>query len=55
MVSHCDSAFAVWNTLTSPTEQTTNILEKESSGDEYDQAWFMVQEIDSLGVKSDTI
>ena len=28
MVSHCDSAFAVWNTLTSPKLQTPNIVEK---------------------------
>ena len=25
MISHCDSAFAVWNTLTSPKLQTTKI------------------------------
>ena len=31
MISHCDSAFAVWNTLTSPKLQTTNHVEKESS------------------------
>ena len=31
MVSHCDFAFAVWNTLTSPKLQTPNIVEKESS------------------------
>ena len=31
MVSHCDSAFAVWNTLTSPELQTTNNVEKESN------------------------
>ena len=30
MISHCDSAFAVWNKLTSPKEQMTNVLEKES-------------------------
>jgi len=42
MVSHCGSAFAVWNTLTSPKEQTTNILERESRGDQSDQACFMV-------------
>ena len=36
MVSHCDSAFAVWNTLTSPKLQTPNIVEKKSSGDESD-------------------
>ena len=43
IVSHCDSAFAVWNTLTSPKLQTTNIVEKESSGDESDDACYMVQ------------
>ena len=31
MVSHCDFAFAVWNTLTSPKLQTTNYVEKESA------------------------
>ena len=31
MVSHCDSAFVVWNTLTSPELQTTNNVKKESS------------------------
>jgi len=34
MVSHCNSAFAVWNTLTSPKLQTPNIVEKESSEDD---------------------
>ena len=52
MVSHCNSTFAVWHTLTSTKEQRTNILEKESSGDESDQACFMVQENDSLEVNS---
>jgi len=42
MVSHCDSAFAVWNTLTSPKLQTSNIVEKESSEDESEQASYMV-------------
>ena len=42
MVSHCDSAFAVWNTLTSPKLQTINIVEKESSEEGSDQACFMV-------------
>ena len=41
MVSHCDSAFAVWNTLTSPALQPTNHVEKESSG-ESEQACYMV-------------
>jgi len=27
-VSHCDSAFVVWNTLTSPELQMTNYVEK---------------------------
>jgi len=54
MVSHCHSAFAVWNTLISPELQTTNNMEKESSGEESDQACFMVQGNDSLEVISDT-
>jgi len=29
LISHYDFAFAVWNTLTSPKEQMTNILEKK--------------------------
>ena len=54
MISHCDSAFAVWNTLTSPEFQTTNYMEKESSRDESEQACYMVQGNDSLEVNSDT-
>ena len=54
MISHCDSDFAVWNTLTSPELQTTNNVEKEFSGEESDQAWFMIQGNDSLEVISDT-
>ena len=42
MVSHCDSAFAVWNTLTSPALQTLNFVEEESSGGESEQRCFMV-------------
>ena len=49
MVSHCDSAFAVWNTLTSPKLQTPIIMEEESSG-ESEQHCYMVQENDSLEV-----
>ena len=41
-VSHCDSAFAVWNTLTSPKLQTLKYIEEESSGDESDQPCYMV-------------
>ena len=37
MVSHCDSAFAVWNILTSPKLQLPIQVEKESSGEESDQ------------------
>ena len=55
LISHCDSAFAVWNALTSPEQQTTNNVEKESSGDESDQACFMVQGNDSLEVNLDTL
>ena len=54
MISHCDSAFAVWNTLTSHKFQTTNYVEKESSGDESDKTCYMVQGNDSLEVNSDT-
>ena len=54
MVSHCDSASVVWNTLTSPKLQTPNIVEKESSGGESEQHYFMVQGNDSLEVHSDT-
>ena len=43
MVSHYDSTFAVCNTLTSPELQRTNNMEKESSGEEFHQAYFMVQ------------
>ena len=54
MVSHCDSAFPVWNTLTSLKLQTSNIVEEASSGDESDQPYYMVQGNDSLEVNSDT-
>ena len=33
LVSNCDSAFAVWNTLTSSKLQTATIVEDESSGE----------------------
>jgi len=48
IVSHCDSAFAVWNTLTSPKLQMSNIMEKEFSEDESEQAFYVVQGNDSL-------
>jgi len=54
IISHCDSAFAVWNTLTSPELQTTNFVKKESSEDESDEACYMVQGNDSLEVHSET-
>ena len=40
MISHCDSAFALWNTLTSPKLQTIKYVEKKSSGDESEQACY---------------
>ena len=52
MISYCDSAFAVWNTLTTPKLQTPKYVEDESSGDESDQACYMVQGNDSLEVLS---
>ena len=42
LISHCDSTFVVWNILTSSKKQTTHVLEKESSGDESNQAYFIV-------------
>ena len=54
MISNCDFAFAVWNTLISPNEQTTNILEKVSIVEESDETSYMVQRNDSLEVHSDT-
>jgi len=54
MISHCDSVFAVWNTLTSHTLQMTKYVEEESSGDESDQHCYIVQENDSLEVNSNT-
>ena len=42
MVSHCVSAFAVWNTLTSSKLQMPNIVEKESSKDEFEQHCYTV-------------
>ena len=54
IVSHCDSAFAVWNTLISPKLQTIKYVEKESSGDEPDNACYMVQGNDSLEVRLKT-
>jgi len=53
LISHCDSAFTVWNTLTSPELQTTNFMEK-SNRDESEQACYMVQWNNSLEVHSDT-
>ena len=54
MISHCDSTFAVWNTLTSPKLQTTNYVEKELLVDESEQTCYMVQGNDSLEVNSET-
>ena len=53
MVSHCDSAFAVWNTLTSPKLQTTNYVEKKPLVDESDETCYKVQGNDYLEVHSE--
>ena len=42
ILSHCDSAFAVWNTLTSLELQTINYVEKEPMVDASDEACYMV-------------
>ena len=54
LISHCDSTFALWNTLISHKEQTSHDIERESIGDESNQACYMVQGIDSLEVTSDS-
>ena len=54
IISHCDFAFVVWNTLTSPKLHTTNYVEKELLVNESDETCYMVQGIDSLEVHSDT-
>ena len=51
IISHCVSAFAVWNILTSSKLQTPTIVEDESSG-ESDNACYMVQGNDSPEVYS---
>ena len=50
MISHCNSAFAVWNILTSPELQKQINEEEKSSGEESDQRCFMVQGNDSFEV-----
>ena len=47
LVSNCDSAFEMWNTLTSSKLQTPTIVEDESSG-ESEQQYYMVQRNDSF-------
>ena len=34
LISYCDSAFTMWNTLTTPKEQVQHILESEPRRDE---------------------
>ena len=43
IISNCDSAFTVWNTLTSPELKTTNYVEKEPLVDKSDETCYMVQ------------
>ena len=52
MLSHCDSAFAIWNTLISPKEQAQYNVERESIVDESEQTCYMVQGNDSLEINS---
>ena len=47
MISHCDSAFTVWNILTSPEQQTTNYV---AMVDESDEACYIIQGNESLEV-----
>ena len=54
LISHYDSAFTVWNTLTSPELQTINYVGKEPFVDDSNETCYMVQGIDSLEVHSDT-
>jgi len=54
LISHFNSAFAVWNTLTSPKEQVQHILEREPRRDESEQTCYMVQGNNPLEVNSDT-
>ena len=42
IVSLCDFAFAVWNTLTSSKLQTSKYVEEKSREDESEQACYMV-------------
>ena len=54
MISHCDSAFAVWNILTSPELQTQINMGERFRRDKSDEHCFIVQENDSLEVQSKT-
>jgi len=54
LISHCDSTFAVWNTLISHKKQASHDIEKESIEDESDQDCYRVRGNDSLEVTSDT-
>ena len=47
IISHCDSAFVVWNTMSSLKEQVSNNMEREPIIDESNQACYMVQGNDS--------
>ena len=57
LVSNLDSAFAVWNKLTTTTTSKLQLQiqqEKESSGDESESQCLMVQGNDSLEVQSES-
>ena len=49
LISHCDSTFAVWNTLISLKEQASNNVERKLIVDESDEACYMVKGNDCLG------
>jgi len=42
IISYCNSAFAVWNTFTSPELQRIDYMEKELLVDESDETCYMV-------------
>ena len=54
LISHCDSTFAVLNTLIFLKKQAQHILERESRSDVSEQTCYMVQGNNSLEIISDT-
>ena len=54
MISHCDSTFVMWNTLSSLKKQASNNVKREPIVDEPNEACYMVQGNYSLEVTSDS-